>query len=306
MSQDSNQNDKITNGTHTLPEERRNQPLWIPVVTILLGVGLIGAFAFAAWQHSNLLNVRLEMAEMQKEMRTLREAANEADGQVLAALESVKSELDSTRKESAESVEKARAALRRQTDVVAARLAKRQEEQVQQTKQLAEQLDEIKSTADEASARLTDITTDVGAVRTEVATTRGDLDKTIADLRRTTGDMGVMSGLIATNRKELEALRSLGERDYYEFTLTRNQKQQRIGDIVMQVKRVDTKRNRFTIDIVADDKRVEKKDKTINEPVQFYVLSRARVPYELVVNEVRKDTLVGYLAMPKVKMTAQR
>lgn len=287
----------------TMGEAPQGRSAGVLVAGAVLGLGLMGALGWSAWQHTNMVNMRLEMAEMQKEMKVLRQAANEVDGQVLAALEGVRTELDSSRKESAESVEKARTALKRQTDLVASRLAKRQEEE---SRKISEQLTEIKETATEATAKLSDITTDVGAVKTEVATARGDLDRTISDLRRTTGDMGVMSGLIATNRKELEALRSMGEKDYYEFTLTKGQKQQRIGDIVMAVKRVDTKRNRFTVDIVADDKRVEKKDKTVNEPVQFYVLSRARVPYELVVNEVRKDTLVGYLAMPKVKMTAQR
>ena len=83
--------------------------------------------------------------------------------------------------------------------------------------------------------RLTEVSSEVGNVRTDVASTRNDLDKTISDLRRTTGDMGVMSGLIATNQKELEALKARGERDYYEFTLTKSQKQQRIGDILMAI-----------------------------------------------------------------------
>ncbi len=304
---DSTNNEKMSNHPNdSLHEIREQRSPRFPYATVLLAVGLVAAFGINFWQHSNTVNLRLEVAELQKEMRMLRQAANEADTQVLKTLEEVRAELDSTRKESAQSVEKARAALRRQTDIVASRLAKRQEEQRVLLAEQAEQLDEIKSTTETATARLTDISTDVGSVRTEVASTRGDLDKTIAELRRTTGDMGVMSGLIATNRKELDALRSVGERDYFEFTITKNQKQQRIGDIVMQVKRTDTRRNRFTIEIIADDKRVEKKDKTVNEPVQFYVLSRARIPYELVVNEVRKDTLVGYLAMPKVKMTAQR
>jgi septal ring factor EnvC (AmiA/AmiB activator) len=298
-----NMNDARNTPEYEIRDEKSSR---FPFAGLALGLGLAVAVAVAGlgfWQHAGMVNMRLEMAEMQKEMKVLRQAANESDSQLLESLESVRNELDSTRKQSEQSVEQARAALRRQTDIIASRLTKRQEEQ---SRQLAEQLDEIKTTTEEASARLTDITTDVGAVRTEVASTRGELDKTISDLRRTTGDMGVMSGLIATNRHELQALRALGERDYYEFTITRDQKQQRIGDIVMQVKRTDPRRNRFTIDIVADDKRVEKKDKTVNEPVQFYVLSRARVPYELVINEVRKDTLVGYLAMPKVKMTAQR
>jgi len=73
-----------------------------------------------------------------------------------------------------------------------------------------------------------------------------------------------------------------------------------VGDVFIQLKRTDPKRNRFTIEILADDKKVEKKDKTVNEPVQFYT-SKARQPYEIVVNEVRKDVIVGYLATPKVQ-----
>lgn len=302
--------EKMTNSASSQPPFEIGEPhprSRFPFVSILLGLGLVGALAMGIWQHSSLLNLRLEMAELQKEMQVLRQAANDADAQLLKTLDEVRAELDTTRKENVESVEKARAALRRQTDIIATRLAKRQDEQRQQLdEQLTELNKELKSTSEAATARLTDITSDVGAVRTEVATTRTELDKTISELRRTTGDLGVMSGLIATNRKELEALRSMGERDYYEFTLTKEQKQQRIGDIVMQIKRTDPRRNRFTIEIIADDKRVEKKDKTVNEPVQFYVLSRARVPYELVVNEVRKDALVGYLALPKVKLSAQR
>jgi hypothetical protein len=114
--------------------------------------------------------------------------------------------------------------------------------------------------------------------------------------------MGVMSGLIATNGRELQALRELGERDYYEFTLSKVKTPQRVGDIQVVVKKMDAKKNKFTVEIVADDKKVEKKDRGLNEPVQFYVVSKARQPYEMVVNEIRKTQIVGYLAVPKTKM----
>jgi hypothetical protein len=110
----------------------------------------------------------------------------------------------------------------------------------------------------------------------------------------------VQSGLIATNAKELAALKALGERNYYEFNLGKTKQPQKVGDVFIQLKRTDPKRNRYTIEILADDKKVEKKDKTVNEPVQFYT-SKARQPYEIVVNEVRKDVIVGYLATPKVQ-----
>lgn len=299
MTQVTNNNQPNENGHEIRDPQSRSFP-W---ATSILGVGLAASLGVGAWQHSNLVNTRMEMQETQKQVATLREAANQSDASLLQALDTLRAELDTTKKSSEQSLEQARAAVKKQTNIIASRLTKRQEEQ---QKQFSEQIDQVKSTAEQANTRLTEVSSEVGNVRTDVASTRNDLDKTISDLRRTTGDMGVMSGLIATNQKELEALKARGERDYYEFTLTKSQKQQRVGDILMQVKKTDSKRNKFTVEIVADDKRVEKKDKTVNEPVQFYVLSKARVPYELVVNEVKKDTVVGYLAMPKVKLSAQR
>jgi len=273
-------------------------------------VGLVAVGGFAAWQHSNMVNLQLELKQMGREVSSLRDSATQSDKQMLETLDVLRVELDSTKKQNEESVNAARAALRRQASQITARLAKRQEEQSQQSQKIVAEIDEIKTANEQTktalSAKLTDVSTEVGTVKTDVASAKSDLERTIGELRRTTGDMGVMSGLIATNSRELSALKELGQRDYFEFTLTKKQKQQRIGDIVMQVKKTDPRRNKFTVEVVADDKRVEKKDKTVNEPVQFYVVSKSRVPYELVINEVKKDTVVGYLSMPKVKMTAQR
>lgn len=283
--------------------EKRSMP-WLGAV---LAVGLVAVGGFAAWQHSNMVNLQLELKQMGREVSSLRDSATQSDKQMLETLDVLRVELDSTKKQNEESVNAARTALRRQANQITARLAKRQEEQSQK---FVAEIDEIKTANEQTktalSAKLTDVSTEVGTVKTDVASAKSDLDRTIGELRRTTGDMGVMSGLIATNSRELSALKELGQRDYFEFTLTKKQKQQRIGDIVMQVKKTDPRRNKFTVEVVADDKRVEKKDKTVNEPVQFYVVSKSRVPYELVINEVKKDTVVGYLSMPKVKMTAQR
>lgn len=292
--------------TESNAAEKRNVP-WLGIV---LAAGLVAVGGFAAWQHSNLVGLQLELKQVNREVASLRESAVQSDRQMLETLEALKGQVDTSAKKSEETVAAARAALRRQTDQITARLAKRQEEQSQQAQQLATELNQIKATSEQANttltAKLTDVSTEVSTVRTDVASTKSDLERTIGELRRTTGDLGVMSGLIATNSRELSALKELGQRDYYEFTLTKKQKQQRIGDIILAVKKADTRRNRFTVEVVADDKRIEKKDKTVNEPVQFYVTSKSRVPYELVINEVRKDTVVGYLSMPKVKLTAQR
>ena len=107
-----------------------------------------------------------------------------------------------------------------------------------------------------------------------MSATRSDLDKTGAELKRAIGDMGVMSGLIATNAKDLQALRDLGERNYFEFDLEKGAMTKKVGNVTLTLKKADPKHNRYTIAVMADDKLVEKRDKTINEPVQLYTASQ--------------------------------
>jgi len=151
-----------------------------------------------------------------------------------------------------------------------------------------------------------DTTTKFGQMATQLNGTQTDLNATKADLEATKGamtsmkgDLGVQSGLIARNHDEVEELKRLGERDIFEFTLNRSTKApEHVGPIQMQLKKTDTKKYKFTLNVVADDKNIEKKDKTVGEPVQFYVRG-ARAPYEIVVFDVTKDTAKGYLSAPK-------
>jgi len=166
--------------------------------------------------------------------------------------------------------------------------------------ELNSKISEVKEQTQAVNTKVGEVSTEVGAVKTEVASTKTELEKTIGDLKRVRGDLGEQSGLIATNGKELQALKALGERNYFEFRLPKAKQPQRVGDVMLTLKKADQKKNKFTIELVADDKKVEKKDKSINEPLQFYT-SKARQPYELVINEVGKDLIVGYLATPKVQ-----
>jgi hypothetical protein len=178
-----------------------------------------------------------------------------------------------------------------------ARQIQAEEAKVQQ--QVSSEISEVKSSASSANAKIADVSTDVGGVKTQVSATQAELQKTIADLKSTRGDLGVQSGLIATNAQELQALRRLGERTYTEFKIKRGEKAPtRVADITVRLRNVDAKKNRYTIEVNADDKLTEKKDKNVNEPVQFYT-SKARQPYEIVVNQVQKDLIVGYLSTPK-------
>ena len=222
-------------------------------------------------------------ANSQKSLKTMREELEAAQRQASIAVGQAKTE----------AVEKARQ--------LSAAVA---EEQRRQNAKLSGDISEVKQATTEASTKIGEVSTDVTGVKSDVAATKEELAKTVADLKRVNGDMGVMSGLIATNGKDLVALRELGERNYFEFDINKKQADQRIGNVTLRLKAADPKRNRFTLEVLADDKRVEKKDRTINEPVQVYVGGN-RQPYEIVVNQVKKDGVVGYLSTPKVTLARQ-
>jgi hypothetical protein len=220
---------------------------------------------------------------------------------------SLKDDLAAARQQSDQTITKTQTDARRHADQVIARF---EQKHAANERELTDELNQVKASADDTSAKLSSVTTDVGdvktdvgSVKTDVAAVRTDTNKNQEELQRALGDMGVMSGLIATNSGDIKFLRSLGDRNIYEFTINRSTGMQRVGDIQVALDKSDAKRNRFTVDILADDKRVQKKDKSINEPVQFYVPSKAKQPYELVVNEVSKNTIKGYLATPKVTLS---
>jgi chromosome segregation ATPase len=160
-------------------------------------------------------------------------------------------------------------------------------------------ISQVKATAETATTQIASVSTDVGAVKTDLGTTKSQLEQTISSLKRAQGDLDGHSTLIAKNGDELKALRELGERNYAEFTINKGKQFTRVADVMIELKKSDVKKNKFTIEITADDKTVEKKDRNVNEPIQFYT-SKARQPYEIVVNSVKKDAITGYLATPKV------
>jgi chromosome segregation ATPase len=161
-------------------------------------------------------------------------------------------------------------------------------------------LQELEQVASKTGTELGSLSGEVDVVKSDVEKNRLELEKTIKDLTSVRGDLGVQSGLIATNAGELNVLRQLGERNYYEFDIQRAKNPQRVGSISVRLRKTDEKRNKYNIDVWVDDKLIEKKDKTLLEPVQFYVQG-SRQPYEFVVNQISKNRIVGYLSTPKVE-----
>ena len=161
--------------------------------------------------------------------------------------------------------------------------------------QLRQQIGQVQQ---DTSTKFGQVATDINSTKTDLSATKADLEATKGKLQSTIGDLGVQSGLIARNHDEVEELKRLGERDIFEFSLGKTKSPQHVGPIQVQLRKADTKHYKYTLNVVADDKTIEKKDKTVGEPVQFYVRG-SRAPCEIVVFEVGKNHAKGYLSTPK-------
>ena len=164
---------------------------------------------------------------------------------------------------------------------------------------LSQQIGDVQQ---KTASQIVEVTSDLNGTKADVASTRKDLDAAKAQLATAMGDLNVQSGLIASNHNEVEELKRTGERNIYEFNLTKTRSPQHIGPIQLQLRSVNAKHFMYSLDVIADDRRIEKKDRTVEEPVQFYV-SGSHVPYELVVYNVAKNRITGYLATPKTSAT---
>lgn len=196
--------------------------------------------------------------------------------------------------------------LKSTADALASQVGTTQEELAKKTAALRESQhaavsrlsDEQKRAIGEVNAEVSGVKSDVDATKTDVAITKTDLQATKARLESTIGDLGVQSGLVAHNRDELEMLKHKSERDYFDFTLVRGKPPTRVSTVSLQLRKVDPKKNRFTLNVLSDDKTVEKRDRNTEEPLQFYTGKDHRL-YELVVFSVSKNQVTGYLSTPK-------
>jgi hypothetical protein len=136
---------------------------------------------------------------------------------------------------------------------------------------------------------------DVKALGTDVNGVKTDLDSTKGNIEQLRGEHGE---LIARNHEELEQLKRMGERDYYEFTLTSKGQKEHVGQTMIEFRGASAKKHQYTIAMYVDDTRLEKKNRSVNEPIYFYA-GGSRQPLELVVNQVSDKKISGYLSAPK-------
>jgi len=272
--------------------------------TALAGGAIAASLAFNAFLLYQVNDIRKEEAHrnevVQNEIDTIKENSTVMTAAQKKHLEELKDDLDTSKKQLSQQANQAASQAKKEALSYTEEQAKKLSAENQQTKQAVAQtntaLGDVKQKADTANARIADVNSDVNGVKTDLAGTKSELDKTKSELKKVSGDLGITSGYVATNSKEIEDLRRRGERNIIEFSVKKQKNMQKVGDISLRLDKSDQKKNRFTVIVLADDKSVEKKDKTVNEPLQFYV---AKSLYEVVINSVGKDQISGYLSTPK-------
>ncbi|HSY31460.1 MAG TPA: hypothetical protein VLA42_05685 [Verrucomicrobiae bacterium] len=262
--------------------ESPGTPRWIAVLFVVLFAGLAVLAYVGHSQQSRLEQDLSHQQEQNKVLSAQLEQANSRLADLKGHLEVTEQKVGMTRSELAQA--------RSRSEAI------RKDQQASDQK-LTSELTQVKQESDE---KILSVATEVGGAKKDIESTRTDLEATKGELKRATGDMGVMSGLIAHNRDDLEELRRRGDRNYYEFTVQKSKTPQRVGPVQMALNKSDQKKSRYTVTVFADDRSIEKKDKTAGEPVQFYMRGATRMaPYEIVVFDVGKNQIKGYLSTPK-------
>ena len=256
------------------PEGGSNVGKWILLVVAILYVAASLFFGYET--HTKLAKLTDDQTASQKQIADLtkRMQTAESDSATLAE------RMGMTRKE------------------LAVRAGELQREQQAESARLEAQAAQEKKDVNAVAGEVGNVKTDVGGVKTDLTATKASLDATIAKLTSTVGDLNVQSGLIANTRSDLEALKHRGDRQYYEFTLLKGARPQAISTVSLQLRKTDPKKGKYTLEVTADDKTIEKKDKNQSEPVQFYT-GREHMLYEMVVWTVDKNKITGYLSTPK-------
>ena len=247
-------------------------------VALLLGVGgLIWSYTLS----SRLNGQEAALADAKQQNVKLASELRETDARLKVATEELGNSLGLTQK---------------QMDARAQEILQREEADSKRLESAQKQ------TAQQVTAVSNDVSsvkTDVGGVKTDLGKTQSDLATTISQLQSMKGDLSDHSSLIARNHDELELLKHKGDRNYYEFTLNKGQKKP-VGTVSLELKKADAKKSKFTLMVFSDDKQYEKKDRNLNEPLQFYSGKDPQL-FEIVVNSVggKNSQITGYLSTPK-------
>ena len=271
-----------------MSEEVDNVPrTYSGALMAVLAVALVAALGGLIWCSvlgSRLATQQSELAEAKQQNGQLQAKLRETDARLEVATDEMKTSLGLTQK---------------QLDARAQEITDREQRDEASAQRLASAQKQTAQQVTAVSSAVTDVKTDVGGVKTDVAKTQSDLAAAVSQLTSMKGDLSSHASLIARNHDELDILRHKGDRNYFEFTLVKGEKKP-VGTVSLELKKADSKRNKFTLVVYSDDKQYEKKDRNVNEPLQFYS-GKDPLLFEIVVNSIgaKNSTVAGYLSAPK-------
>jgi hypothetical protein len=265
----------------SLHYETMGTPRWIAVLFGILFAAL-GVITFVGYSTQSRLAQDLAKQQDQNKLITVQlEQANTRLAELKGHVEVTEQKVGMTQAEIAQAKSRAESI---------------RKEQVASDQKLSAELTQVQKESEE---KIGVVANEVGGAKKDIESTKTDLEATKSKMNSALGDMNVMSGLIARNRDDLEDLKRKGDRNYYEFTLQKSKSPQRVGPVQVTLNKTDQKKSKYTVTVFADDRTIEKKDKTSGEPVQFYVGHSRGTPFELVVFDVGKSQITGYLSTPK-------
>lgn len=280
---------------------KQKLPLWIPAALVVLVLGLAGV---AYTQYDAKTGLQKRVADLELRLDQDIEKLKASDTAIASDVEVVTKKVGVTGQELASArnlAEKLRQEHEAARAALEAKLASKADSEAVEANVAAARAEAASKVAEvqkESDTRITSVSGEVKTVASNLDTTRKDLEASRRDLSdvRT-----VLSDQIAKNASELSLLRQKGEKDFFEFDIMKAKKNEmtRIADIRLELREADVKKQRYNIIIQADDNKLEKKDRLVNEPLQFLV---GNVRYEIVVNKVEKDRIRGYLSTPKNKV----
>jgi len=266
--------------------EPEPKPSGVDKRSILIGVGLALAAIFVIASLYLIYDMHSRIVSLERKLQATQAEQVDLNNRLAMATSELKRELSSEVGLTKQQMAERAAELEKQQQATAAASARLAAAQRNQGQQLAA-----------VNSEVSGVKTDVGSAKTDIQKTQTDLAATNQKLEKTIGDLGLASGLIAHNASELEILKHKGDRNYYDFTLQKGARTP-ISTVSLQLKKVDPKKGKFTLYVIADDRTIEKKDRTLNEPLQFYT-GRDHMLYELVVFGADKNSITGYLSTPK-------
>jgi hypothetical protein len=286
---------RIEPAPHSASERGQSSVPPIAVILLLMIAALVGSTFYLFLE---LRTMREESAAQvsvfEEQIAQLEGAVNRTSRDVGTQVQQVRGLVETTEKALGEKTQQVEQRILGRAQNLAKEIEETREEQRSAFQQVGGKIAEV---ATDAANKIGSLTGRVDGVAQDLDQTQKEVEQTIAELKSVKGDLGVQSGLIATNSSELAALKQLGEREYFEFDIDKGKEAERVGRIQIRLKNTNHKRGRYTIEVMADDKTIEKKNRTLLEPVQFYVIG-AKIPYEIVVNQLEKNRIVGYLATP--------